>query len=576
MQPTAPIKQTEQRKPIKPKKVFVIGLDAATLDVINPLMAEGRLPTLQRLSQEGACGELASTIHPLSPPAWTSFITGKNPGKHGIYDFVVHKRHSYELEYTYGGMRKGKSLWRLLSDAGKKVVVLNVPMTYPPEAVNGVLISGFDAPGTDSDFAYPPAVLDEIERNIGPYQLRDYPQGQNPDSFLQQLEELLAFRRRLTRYMMEHYEWDFFMMVFGETDLVQHAYWQYTDPAFTTISESDRKKYGSVIRDTYVKMDGVLGELLAKVSDDTHVLVMSDHGAGPAYKAVFINKWLEEQGFLSYVGSKGKSWHLELLKKMHHTIKNTIPPAGLEWMKRTFPQVRQQIKSKIVFSDIDWAHTKVWSFGRESTNLFINLKDKFPQGIVTSGQEYEDLRDSLIAALKTIIDPDTREPAVAQVLRGEEVYHGDCTDNAPDLLVTWRNHAYTSWPGYNDRERELFEPSLYHSDFSDWSELQKGGNHRPNGILFMKGAAVKEGCGVQNARIIDLAPTILYLMGTPVPMDMDGRVLEEALDANHLKQHPPEHIEPPGGGETNGAGPAYSDEDAARVEERLRSLGYIE
>jgi predicted AlkP superfamily phosphohydrolase/phosphomutase len=557
-------------------KVFVIGLDAATLDVVNPLMAEGCLPTLHRLTQEGAYGELASTLHPLSPPAWTSFITGKNPGKHGIYDFVVHKPNSYELEYTYGGMRKGNSLWRLLSDADKKVVVLNVPMTYPPEAVNGVLISGFDSPGTDSDFAYPPAVLDEINGNIGPYQLRDYPQGQNPDSFLQQLEELLAFRRRLTHYMMEHYEWDFFMMVFGETDLVQHAYWQYTDPAFTTISDSDRKKYGSVIRDTYVKMDSVLGELLAKVSGDTHVLVMSDHGAGPAYKAVFINKWLEEQGFLSYVGSEGKRWHLELLKKMHHTIKNTIPPAGLEWMKRTFPQVRQQIKSKIVFSDIDWAHTKVWSFGRESTNLFFNLQDKFPQGIVTSGQEYEDLRDSLIEALKTIIDPDTGEPAVAQVLRGEEVYHGDCMDNAPDLLVTWRNHEYTSWPGYNDRDRELFEPSLHHSDFSDWSELQKGGNHRPNGILFVKGAAVQEGWRIQNARIIDLAPTILHLMGKPIPSDMDGRLLQEALRPGWLKENPPKFTTPSEGSGEGQAVAAYTEDDSARVEERLRSLGYIE
>jgi predicted AlkP superfamily phosphohydrolase/phosphomutase len=535
------------------------------------------LPNLQALCERGVHGELTSTIHPLSPPAWTSFITGKNPGKHGIYDFVVHRPNSYELEYTYGGMRRGDSLWKLLSDAGKKVVVLNVPMTYPPEAVNGVLISGFDSPGTDSDFAYPPAVLDEIGRNIGPYQLRDYPQGQNPDSFLQQLEELLAFRRKLTRYMMDRQEWDFFMMVFGETDLVQHAYWQYTDPAFTTISESDRKKYGSVIRDTYIKMDGVVGEFLGKLSDDTHVLVMSDHGAGPAYKAVFINKWLEEEGLLAYVDSNGRRWHLDLLKKMHHTIKNTIPPAGLEWMKRTFPKLRQQIKSKIVFSDIDWAHTKVWSFGRESTNLFINLKDKFPHGTVSPGGEYEALRNSLIKALKTIIDPDTGESAVAEVLRGEEVYHGDCMDNAPDLLVTWRNHEYTSWPGYNDRDRKLFEPSLHHSDFSDWSKLQKGGNHRPNGVIFIKGDGIRQGKIIEGARILDLAPTILYLMGTPVPADMDGRVLEQAFQSTYLREHQATYMGPVDADDERApVDRGYSEEDAALVEERLRSLGYIE
>lgn len=557
-------------------KLFVIGLDAATLDIIDPLMEEGLLPNLQNLREQGAYGELISTIHPLSPPAWTSFITGKNPGKHGIYDFVVHKPHSYELEYTHGGMRRGASVWKLLSDAGKKVVVLNVPMTYPPEAVNGILISGFDSPGADSDFACPPYILEEISRHVGRYQLRDYPQGHTPSSFLQHIGSLLDFRRRLTHYMMGRHEWDFFMMVFGELDVVQHAYWQYTDPAFESIPKGDREVYGGVVRDMYIRMDSVLGELFTKLPEDTTVLVMSDHGAGPCYKAVFINKWLEKQGLLTYVDSTGWVWGLELLKKLHHIIKNRTPPAGLEWMKRAFPRLRQKVKSKIVFSEIDWARTKVWSFGRESTNLYINTKGKFPQGTVTPGPEYERFRSWLIEALMTILDPDTGEPAVSRVYMGEEVYHGDCMDSAPDLLVIWRNHEYTSWPGYKDRDRALFESSLNHSDYSDWSQLQKGGNHRPNGILFMKGGVIKRGFRIGSARILDLAPTILYLMGTPVPADMDGRVLEEAIQPAYVRQNPAQYTEPSTGVKAKTPGRPYSDEEASRVEERLRSLGYIE
>jgi predicted AlkP superfamily phosphohydrolase/phosphomutase len=557
-------------------KFFVIGLDAATLDIIKPLMEEGLLPTFQKLCNEGAYGALSSTLHPLSPPAWTSFITGKNPGKHGIYDFVIHKPNSYELEYTYGGMRKGLSIWKLLSLAGKKVVVLNVPMTYPPEEVNGILISGFDSPGTDSDFVYPSNILNEITRAVGKYQLRDYPQGHSPDSFVEHIESLFDFRRRLTHYMMDSHEWDFFMMVFGELDVVQHAYWQYTDPAFQSISETQREKYGHVIRDMYIKMDSVLGELFSKLPKGTNILVMSDHGAGPCYKAVFINKWLEERGLLSYIDSKGKNYYyLKFLKNVHHAIKTSIPPAGLEWMKKTFPALRQKVKSKIVFSDIDWAKTKVWSFGRESTNLFINVKEKFPHGIVNTA-EYESLRSRLIMELKTLLDPDTGESAVERVYRGEEVYHGDCMDNAPDLLVTWRNYQYTSWPGYSDRNRSLFEPSLFHSDYSDWSQLQKGGNHRPNGILFTKGSSFKSGIKIEGARIIDLAPTILYLMGASVPADMDGSILESAISPSYLQQNPPQYTEPPSNGETKTPGKAYSEEEASRVEERLRSLGYIE
>ncbi len=557
-------------------KLFVIGLDAATLDIITPLMKEGLLPTFQKLCKEGIYGELSSTIHPLSPPAWTSFITGKNPGKHGIYDFVIHKPNSYELEYTYGGMRKGLSIWKLLSMAGKRVAVLNVPMTFPPEAVNGILISGFDSPGTDSNFAYPPHILEEISRNIGKYQLRDYPQGHNPDSFLEQIEFLLDFRKKLTHYMMDNYEWDFFMMVFGELDVVQHAYWQYTDPAFSSISRTDRERYGQVIRDMYINMDSVLGELFSKLPQDTNILVMSDHGAGPCYKAVFINKWLEEKGLLTYQDLKRKNYYLKLLKNMHHKIKTTIPPVGLEWMKRTFPGLRQKVKSRIVFSDIDWTKTKVWSFGRESTNLFINTKGKFPQGTVSPESEYENLRNWLIEALRTLIDPDTGKPAVDRVYKGEEVYHGNCMDTAPDLLVTWRNHQYTSWPGYSDRNRALFEPSLYHSDYTDWSQLQKGGNHRPNGILFMKGNNIKSGFKIEGAKIVDLAPTILYLTGTSVPTDMDGKVLKEAISPSYLEQNPPQYMNPPSNGETKPLRRAYSEEEASQVEERLRSLGYIE
>ena len=557
-------------------KLFVLGLDGATLDLMSPLMLEGLLPNFQRLCAEGAYGELASTIHPLSPPAWTSFITGKNPGKHGIYDFVIHKPHSYELEYTHGGMRHGDSIWKLLSQGGKRVVVLNVPMTYPPEQVNGVLIAGFDAPGTDSDFVYPPAILSEIEQSVGPYRLRDYPQGHDPASFLRQIEELLCFRKKLTLYMVDHHPWDFFMVVFGETDLAQHAYWQYTDPAFTSVSSSDRARYGGVIRDIYIEMDALLGDLVSRLPDDATVLVMSDHGAGPCYKAVFINKWLEQNGLLTYVNSKPTSLGLGFLKKMHHTIKTTVPPTGLEWMKRTFPRLRQKVKSSIVFSDIDWTHTKVWSFGRESTNLFINVRGKFPHGIVDPGSGYEKLRTGLIEALKTIQDPDTGEAAVSGVYRGEDVYHGPCMEHAPDLLVVWRNHEYTAWPGYDDRHRSLFESSLNHSDFSDWSRLQKGGNHRPHGILFVKGLGIQRGRLVQGARIIDLAPTILYLMGAPIPEDMDGRILKTVIRPSHFREHPPDFAKPPEHGKDGVGDRPYSEEEAARVEERLRNLGYIE
>lgn len=553
------------------KRVCAIGLDAATLDIIGPLAAQGRLPAFRRLMYSGAWGGLASTIHPLSPPAWSSFITGKNPGKHGIYDFVVHKPGSYELLYTYGGMRRGDSLWRLLSQAGKRVVVVNVPMTYPPEEVNGVLISGFDAPGVNSGFVYPRELLAELEAKLGKYQLRDYPQGESPASFLAQINRLFDFQVSLTAHLLKSREWDFFIIVFTLLDHVQHAYWQYTDPRFTEVSEADRQQFGSAIADMYVRVDGLLGRLLDELEADTNIAVFSDHGAGPCLKAVFVNKWLEEKGYLAYAKGGGG---LGLLKAAHYRLKNLVPWWGLEILKRALPGLRQKVKSKLVFSEIDWSRTRVFAFGRESTNLFVNLAGKFPHGIVPQA-DYEALLEKLTADLLSLTDPETGEGAVARVWRRDEVYRGECLDSAPDLLVEWRGHQYTSWPGYDDRNRNIFESSLKHSDYSDWSQLQKGGNHRPNGICFLAGEGVRRDLRLEGARIIDLAPTLLYWLDVPVPGDMDGRVLAAAFEEDYLSQRPPRQ----GGASDSGARERrdiYTEEQSRAIAERLRGLGYID
>lgn len=554
------------------EKLFVLGLDGATFDLINPWIKEGLLPNFARLMQTGTWGELRSTLHPLSPPAWTSFMTGKNPGKHGIYDFVVHKPNSYELLYTSGGMRKGATTWRLLSDAGKKVIVINVPMTYPPEEVNGINISGFDAPGLDSNFVYPARVYKEIQHALGEYVLRDYAQGHNPTTFLKQIHETLDFQRKLLFYTIERYEWDFYMMVFNALDLVQHGYWQYMDESFTSISPEERAQYGSSIKDVYVKVDGILGEVLAALPEESDFIILSDHGAGRCRKAVFMNKWLESQGFLKYC-NRGKT--VSPLKLAHWGIKRLFSTSWLDWLKRIFPGLRQKIKSHLVFSEIDWRNTKAYCFGRESTNLFINLKGRYPMGTVNQGKEYEILREELINKLMELRDPENDEAVVDRVFKSEEVYHGNCLDSAPDLLVTWKNGEYTSWPGYDDKNFSIFESALDHSDFNEWSSLKKGGNHRPNGIFIMNGQDINANLKLFGAEITDLAPTILFIMGVPIPSDMDGKVLTNPFSAACTQIKTPEFSEAGLGDAIPSTAINYTEHQAKLIEERLRNLGYI-
>jgi predicted AlkP superfamily phosphohydrolase/phosphomutase len=304
----------------------------------------------------------------------------------------------------------------------------------------------------------------------------------------------------------------------------------------------------------------------------TNIAVFSDHGAGPCLKAVFVNKWLEEKGYMAY--ANGGLSSVDVLKACHYRIKNLVPAWGLELLKRALPGLRQRVKSKLVFSEVDWSRTKVFAFGRESTNLFVNLKGKFPGGVVEKA-DYEALLARVTEELSALKDPESGLPAVGRVYRRDEVYQGECLDFAPDLLVTWRNHEYTSWPGYDDRNREVFESSLKHSDYSDWSQLQKGGNHRPNGLVLLAGEGVRPGVELTGSRIIDMAPTLLYWLDVAIPADMDGQVLGQAFEAGYLEGRPPRA----GAAGDSGAGARhdiYSEAESKAIEERLRGLGYIE
>ena len=164
-------------------RVAVLGLDGVPFGLLKKFFEAGVTPNLKETAESGAFLQMETTLPAVSSVAWTSFMTGKNPGKHGIFDFVIHRPGSYELVYTNGGLRRGKTFWKVLSEADKRVVVFNVPMTYPPESVNGVLISGFDAPGVNSTFTYPSKLFQEIKGHIGEYVLRDYPHHTDPASY---------------------------------------------------------------------------------------------------------------------------------------------------------------------------------------------------------------------------------------------------------------------------------------------------------------------------------------------------------------------------------------------------------
>ena len=211
--------------------MLVIGLDGASFNVLDPLIEKGYLPHIASLIAGGTRANLTTTFPPITAVAWSSFMTGKNPGKHGIFEFVRRDHHSKRELAVNASFRQGRAIWDLLSDAGKRVIVHNFPCTYPPHEINGLMIADFMTPRGRRDFAYPESLLGEIEAEFGSYRLhlsQTYAEG-NVDAVLDELFDELEYKSKVTEYLMTRYEWDAFFQYFWGTERIQHELWHIID-----------------------------------------------------------------------------------------------------------------------------------------------------------------------------------------------------------------------------------------------------------------------------------------------------------------------------------------------------------
>lgn len=565
----------------KRKKVIVIGLDGATFDIINPLVKKGMLPNIRKFMEEGAYGNLRSTIHPTTPHAWTSFMTGKNAGKHGIFDFTELKSGTYDLRLVNGSYRQGESIWSILSKLQRKVIVINVPFTYPAEEVNGVLISGLDAPGVDGNFAYPKNIYEEIVKNVGRYDLRGtFPIGKTKKWYkLERLEGVIRNNVDVAKYLMKTREWDFMMIVLGSTDHVQHMFWRYMEEKEKGIKGEETDRYGDIIHYTYKLVDEAIGAILTEAGEDVTAILMSDHGGGSIKSIIYLNKWLEEEGLLSFKELQNERTKLTLynalfygIKKIRFLMKRLLPPRVKGLLKLFFPGIKDKAESFLYFSKINWSKTKAYAYGMYG-NININLKGREPLGTVTPGKEYEDILKLITSRLMALKDPSDDSRVVDKVYRKNDLFHGSRVDKAPDLLVAWKDYIYFSRATMDNKEDTVFG-SLFNIDSSDF---EYSGTHRLNGIFLCKGEDIKKRLCLNNIKILDIAPTILHLMGVPVPDDMDGRVFAEMFTEERMKGRPVIYSKTQSAGEGADKGEHnYTDKDEAEIKNRLHGLGYME
>ncbi|MGH8896657.1 MAG: alkaline phosphatase family protein [Egibacteraceae bacterium] len=536
------------------RRLVILGLDGATFDLMSPWAEQGRLPTFARLLDEGAWGALRSVPNMNTAPAWTTFMCGKNPGKHGVFWFAEEGEGAGTVRFVNAADRQATSIWRLLSDGGREVAAVNVPLTYPAETVNGVLLAGFDAPSTMSPgFCYPPGLIDELQRSCGRYDLHaavaHHASAGRHELVVREALEAEETRVRAAVHLMKTRSWDVFMYMIKSTDQVAHYSWEYG-------STSQRW-----LQPVYEYADAVAARFLDAAGPDCGILVMSDHGMGwrqPA--AEYLSEILSQLGYVKRSRSDAGSatWRtFRLAKRLGSRAKGML--------KRTLPGAYRRFAYQVRFGGIDWSGTRAYCDNTRSC-LWVNLRGRNPNGIVAP-EEYDGLIEELREVLLGLVDAETGEPVVEAAWTPEEIYSGPYTKQSPDLQIDWRYDRPVPGLVYKGRLGEARSATAARGFMHTLS-----GAHRRDGVLILQGPQFARAGKLEGSGLEDIAPTILHLAGLPVPDDMDGRVLLKAL-AEPYASAPVVRTGPTQAEEA--APSVYTEQEAADLEERLRSLGYL-
>jgi len=540
------------------RRVLVIGIDSVPLDLMLPWAKNGHLPSFAKILNSGSYGDLYSRI-PVTPVAWSTIYTGKNPGKHGIIGFRNHKPKTYEEVSVNSTLRDARDVWEIAGAHDKKVVVVNAPLTYPPRPVNGYLVCGFMAPGVDYEFTYPESLGAEIKRAVPNYRIGTAP-SYIKSLYLKELHNTVQVVGDASIHLLKQIDWDLAFIVFKETDEVQHSFF-------------DRP--GDVLG-LYRRVDKIVGEFLKLAGDDATVFVVSDHGGEPINKRFNAAEFLRMSGFISLNSSNNRQSATPL-----QLVASALFGLRLEWlldipgsrrlmgeiMKARVRSLQKSAKPDQGFyaGQVDWPNTT--AFISSGIGLRINLKGREPQGFVDPA-DYEAVRDKVATQFAGLKDPENGMNVFRYAQARERVLSGPYTELAPDVMCLPNT-------GYLPTEAlASFDPlavAAAHRSLFSRSTLWCG-THSPYGMVAGSGPGIKRG-EVSGATLDDIAPTILYAMGIPVPRDMDGKVLTAMFDPSYLDANPVTWEEVQAGGEVKAR--ELSDEESKIVEERLKALGYL-
>lgn len=525
-------------------KIFTIGIDAGTFDILDPLIERSVMPNLARVFREGARARMRSTIPPTTSPAWPSMVTGLNPGKLGLFG-LLNKRAGTQYEFVIAKNNfTHRAIWGLATREGRTSTVVGVPVTFPPGQISGTLIAGMLTPSNEIS-TWPTEVMEELRQAA---LLIDWEATRN----LAETVELSRLEAKLGLFALDRYPADFYMTVFRTSDMIFHTHPQ-------AAAERD---------EIFRTIDGFIDDVIQRMQSDDLLFIVSDHGMTQMQEVVHVNSLLAREGYLAQRQSApdAVSFAYRMIGRIKQSslvqnplFKNSFTRKIWQSVERAEQQRTLEYgreggrQARLSESLVDWPRTKCFfvDLGYGS-GVYINLRGREPQGIVEPGEDYDRLRRELLTLLKDDYQLD--------VFKREEVFSGPFLDRAPDLLLMSRDEPAGLSSKFLDRPvREHQTSMVYH--------------HQRDGIFAAYGEGIKRGASLDRINICDFAPTALHTLDLGIPNDVDGRAAWSIFeDGANLGRRSPRIVQPPS--EPVRAIDDMDFEESA-IQEKLRELGYM-
>lgn len=539
------------------ERTLLIGLDGATFSLLDPFMQEGVMPFLKEFVSRGIRSEAFSTPHPLTPPAWTSLMTGRSPGNHGVFDFVRVETVGGQPRYTLAtsGDICCETIWSIVSRSDRRVVSLNFPLMFPPKPVSGYIVPGFVPWKNLAHAVYPRELYKRLRTlpNFNPRELaldwdieRKALQGLQEEKFEEWIRYHIAREGRwfeIAASLVQEDPCDLTAVLFDGADKIQHVCWRFMDRSLVSTSPSGwERAIRELCLDYFRQLDGYIEKLVNLAGPDTRTFLISDHGFGPTDQHIFyVNVWLQQNGYLRWADGVAMDQEGRLTLE-GHTGSEILFDWGWDGQPGT-------------------ALTTAFALTASSNAVFIRRATGPDQpGILP--QDCEAFRGRLAERLLAYVNPETGCRVVERVLTPEEAFTGSQMHRAPDLTLILHDHSFIS---------------VLNADAVVKKRRWTDGTHHPAGIFLAKGPGIPEGLSVGPISIMDVAPIVLYSLGLPIPEDLEGHLPEGTFDPSFLRAHPMRLSKPtipvmPG--ETPRASLDVVEEE--QVMARLKALGYME